>query len=279
MNQGNLIIACNDFPSFDPYPESILSVRHAAHRWKAHYYEITSRISSTKYQNIDISNQFWCLKNFLAYDKVLLISPDMIVNSKAPNIFEEFDSSYLLGAVKDSEIGRRPANVWMKNNVTNFIANANNDPSFLEKYVSDFDYSSYINNYINWGLMIFNPRKIYYCAIELENIIKDNLEIKTKLENEFMFSSNLFNAFFSTKNIQFLNYKWNWIAPNVAGKNGWVSDQFDPSTGELIDWEKDSDTPPDWTDNLFRGSMHPYIYHFCGTENAKEICKTYSGWR
>ncbi len=27
----------------------------------------------------------------------------MIVNSKAPNIFEEFDSSYLLGAVKDSE--------------------------------------------------------------------------------------------------------------------------------------------------------------------------------
>lgn len=282
MEKNNLIIAFNDFPNFDPYPESLLSIRHAAYRWKTHYYEVTNFISTPDFYhpNTDkaVPSFFWCLKNFLSYDKVLVLSPDMVVNSKAPNLFNEFDMLYSIGVVRDMDPKGRFNNVIFKNNITNHIAHSDECIYLFEKYIPSFDYQRYLDNYINWGMLIFNPKKIYYDSIELENIIKNNKEISNGFKN-FMFSSNLFNAFFCSRNIQFLDFKWNWTIPNIAGKNGWVLDHFDPNTGELIDWESTSDYPPDWADNVFRGHMHPYIYHFCGTDNAKEICKTYDRWR
>lgn len=276
MNK-NCILVLNAYPDPEINKNSIESIRIVAKRWNSDFIEIN--YLEDRGNNISTKlffTRFEIIKKFSFYNKILILDSDIIINSKSPNIFDELEE-YELAGVLDGNPSRFPNN-WVKETIVRNIINYFNFESFSD--ILQFDQNKYFHYYLNSGVIMCSPSKIKNKLETFLDILEQNPKILIALESS-LGDQNLANVFFSNylNNIKILNNKWNWIMPDAAGKNGWILDQFDPSTGELIDWEKDSDTPPDWTDNLFRGSMHPYIYHFCGTENAKEICKTYSGWR
>jgi len=275
MNQ-NCIIVLNAYPNPEENKNSIKSIRAIAKKWNSDFIEINHL--ENKGRNISSKlffTRFKVIEKFSAYDKILILDSDTIVNNQSPNIFNELGEFELAGVLDGNP--NRFNNDWVKETIIKNIING-----FNFKCISDilqFDPNKYSQHYLNNGVIICSPSKIKDKLISFLSIIEQNSEILDALESN-LGDQNLSNIFFSHYlNIKILNNKWNWIMPDIAGKNGYVLDHFNPNTGELIDWESTSDYPPDWADNIFRGPMHPYIYHFCGTDNAKEICKTYDRWK
>jgi hypothetical protein len=56
----------------------------------------------------------------------------------------------------------------------------------------------------------------------------------------------------SNLNIKFLSKEWNWLAPDIH---------------------------TECNEEYFWGKMKPNIYHFTGTDLAKERLKTYTNWK
>lgn len=275
MNQ-NCIIVLNAYPNPEENKNSIESIRTIAKKWNSDFIEINHL--ENKGHNISSKlffTRFKVIEKFSTYGKILILDSDTIVNNHSPNIFNELEDFELAGVLDGNP--SRFNNDWVKETIVkNIINNFNFEciPNTLQ-----FDPNKYSQRYLNNGVIVCSPLKIKDKLTSFLSIIEQNSEILDVLESN-LGDQNLSNVFFSHYlNIKILNDKWNWIMPDIAGKNGWVLDHFDPNTGELIDWESTSDYPPDWADNVFRGHMHPYIYHFCGTDNAKEICKTYDRWR
>lgn len=278
--EKNIIVVQNVFNDFDLTNQSILSMRKAAHRWECDFHEL----SYFKYPNSP-SNIFWdrnwVCQNFSTYDKVLILDPDIIINSTAPNLFKELEN-FDIAVSKDGNPGNRFKDPnQLKNSIVKTIAHIDNSVEIFQNNIPNFNYEKYWEGYFNNGVVLFNPKSLSKIIQYQEQLILNNRFLYQYLLLETPFNvQNLFNAVISSSNlkIKYLDFKWNWLLPNMGGWDGFPLDQFDPNTGELVEWESKK-IPPDYTDNFYKGKMHPYIYHFCGTDSAKDELKIYDRWK
>jgi lipopolysaccharide biosynthesis glycosyltransferase len=273
---NDCVIVINAYPNFTRNENSIESIRAAAKRWGADFVEINKLVENGK----DISKKLFftrykTLLKFSNYNRVLMIDNDTIVNSEAPNIFNELED-YELAGVLDGTPSRFQEN-YIKETIVRVVIN-----TFDYECLSDvlvFDKTKFYDNYMNEGILLWNIKKVQKKIQNFIDIVENNSKILEALESN-MSIQNLLNVFSShiLTQVKILDDKWNWTMPDVAGKNGWFHDHFHPETGELIRWWENSESPPDWTDHILKGKMHPYIYHFCGTPTSKDIIKTYDKW-
>lgn len=279
--EKNIIVFLNIRDKFEFNSESIESIRCAANRWNADVFEITT----SKYGNSLINNhlqmifwnKLWVMENFSSYDKVLWLDTDTIVNSKAPNIFNLLDKD--IAGVKDGNPGRLKDDFFKNNQVKN-IAFSPNVTDYFDS-VPSFDVKKYWDDYINVGVLLFDAKIISKKVKLLKDLIFNNPKIWSYLYSPHLFTEqNLFNLWFSSFDVdlQILDNKWNWIAPDMNGWGGELVDQFDPDTGEHVMWEH-TGIKPNYTHDFFSNTMYPHIYHFCGTNGAKKVLKSYKSWR
>ena len=279
--EKNLIVFLNIRDEFEEYSESIESIRAAANRWKADVYEITNCKYPSLVKNLNTLffwNRVWIMENFISYDKVLIVDTDIIINSNAPNIFTLLTQD--IAGVLDGNPGRL-VNDFFKNRYLKNIAFEGNTSSVFS-CIKNFNVDKYWDNYINMGVFLFNPKTIYNQIQHLKDWVFNNTTIWDYLYSNVGFTEqNLFNAWLSSLdiNIQILDNKWNWIAPDATGFGGSPVDQWDPSTEELVIWDQLNSPAPNYTNNFHVGKMYPYIYHFCGTNEAKQALKYYKKWR
>ena len=253
--EKNLIVLFNVFDQLDPYPQSVESIRHAANRWGVDYFEIKSFKNTLDdlYQINKLSSTvFWTYTNFLNYDKVWVVTPDMIINSNAPNIFDELEDKYDFAAVLDGNpTNRFDYPNFLKDSIVKNIAYENDCIEAFNKYIPNFDSSHYWKNYFNLGMYLFRPKRIYDSISKLKTLLSQNTELISNFK-DFFFYQNLFNAWISSQpiNLKILDDTWNWVLPDMAEE-----------------WD------------MFLGPMQPHLYHFCGTNLAKERCVTYDRWK
>lgn len=246
----NLIVTLNSYEEFKHNEQSIESMRHAARRWGADFYEKTyfedSNLPGKKY----IWGKFWLLNNFSNYDNVLYLDLDTIINSRSPNIFDEVNDEDVLYVVLDGNPGNRFKDDYLKKNHSYIFATKSNSVETFTENIKNFNWDSYFNNYFNAGMILYKPKSFKRYFEELLNFIQ-NEKIQNYLNNGGC-DQDLMNAWFSTKDIKikYLDNTWNWIAPDIA-------DEYE----------------------MFLGPMKPNIYHFCGTNLAKERLLTYDRWK
>jgi hypothetical protein len=272
----NLVVVINAYPNFDPEDNAIESIRNAATRWSSDFLEIRKLESGVNLPDKLLRTRLYILSNFKNYEKVLILDSDIIINSKAKNIFEIYPDVEL-GGVLDGNPSRFPGN-WFKDSIVRNNSNMIND-EFLKTI--NVERSFYFDNYINVGVLLANPSKI---SDEIEKCIhfyKSNKEFQLECQKNFFGDQNVLNILFCLfiKNMTIMDDTWNWIAPDIAGYGGNISDYFAPNTGELLTWYPEPGIPPNWADSIFNGPMHPNIYHFCGTDGSKSLCKTYKSWK
>jgi lipopolysaccharide biosynthesis glycosyltransferase len=245
----NLIVTLNSYEEFKYNEQSIESMRHAARRWGADFYEKTYFEDENLPGKRFIWGKFWLLNNFENYDNVLYLDLDTIINSNSPNIFNETNDRDILYVVLDGNPGRFKNNFFKKNYSYNFSIR-NNSINIFNKIIDFFDEKKYFDHYFNAGIILYKPKKFKPHFEEFLKFIKND-EIQEYLKNGGG-DQNLLNGWFSTKNIdiKYLDNTWNWIAPDIV-------DEYD----------------------MFLGPMKPNIYHFCGTDLSKERLKTYDRWK
>lgn len=270
------IIVINAYPEFTHHENSIESIRSAAKRWQSDFIEINSL--TEKGQHISKKMFFTrheTLLKFSIYEKILMIDNDVVINNNSPNIFDQLEDYELAGVLDGNPT--RFANNWVKESITKYIIDSF-DYGCLNDSI-EFDMNKYVENYLNGGVLVWNIQKIKNKLEQFLEIVENNQKILEALENNLS-DQNLPNIFYShfLEKVKILDDKWNWTMPDIAGKNGWYHDHFHPETGELIEWWHENDSPPDWTDHINKGKMHPYIYHFCGTDLSKELGKKYYRW-
>jgi lipopolysaccharide biosynthesis glycosyltransferase len=273
---NDCVVVINAYPHFTRNENSIESIRAAAKRWGADFVEINKLVE----EDFHLSKKMFftrckTLLKFSNYTRVLMIDSDTIVNSEAPNIFNELED-YELAGVLDGTPSRFQEN-YIKETIVRVIID-----SFEYDCVSgvfEFDKKKFFDNYLNGGVLLWNLPKISVKLSNFMNKVENSPRIMNALETNLS-DQNLPNIFYThlLNKVKILDDKWNWTMPDVAGKNGWFHDHFHPETGELIRWWENSESPPDWTDHILKGKMHPYIYHFCGTPTSKDIIKTYDKW-
>ena len=255
--ENNIIVVVNswnsDWNAWNKTLQNIESIRWAAQRWNVDYHELTYnrylkdietikvRSGKTIFQRIAI----W--KTFCQYDKILYIDADTIINTTAPNIFDELTDEYDICGVLDGNPGRN-------DDLMNFSRYISSNNQALEAFstIEGFNDKIYFDYYINGGVWLGRGS----LAKEFSKL-KDEI-LNNSIIHDFVYGSdghqdqNLLNAWFSRfyKKIKILDNEWNWIAPD-------------------IDFEYDK----------YLGDMEPYIYHFCGTNLAKERMKTYEKWK
>jgi hypothetical protein len=275
-----LIVVQSVFDKIEDFAQSINSMRYAAHRWNTDFLELSYHKFPNSINKI-FWDRNWVYKNFINYDEVLLLDPDAVVNSKAPNLFDEL-SEFDFAVVRDGNPdGRFSDAEFLKRSIVKNISHLDNCVDLFDRYIYNFDYKNYWDGYFNNGVVLFKTSSLQAVVDELENLIYDNNEIQNYLKTNYFSCQNLPNAFITSSKlkIKYLDSKWNWIIPDLAGKNGYLKDQFIPETGDILYWEDTMESPPDYSHNLFRGSMKPYIYHFTGTSESKNILKNYTNWK
>lgn len=248
----NLIVTVNAYDKFQFNSQPIESMRNAASRWGADFYEKTYFEHETLPGPRFIWAKYWCLSNFAKYDNVLYLDYDTIINERSPSIFEEIDDMNSLYAVIDGNPGRFEDDFFKKNNVPVF-ATKRNAVEVFTKNIKNFTIEKYLENYFNTGVMLYKPKQFKPIFDEFLRFIQNNSGILEYLNNQGC-DQDLINAWFSSNNIpvKYLDNKWNWIAPD-------------------IDIE--------YNENMFLGDMIPNIYHFCGTNLSKERLHTYDRWK
>ena len=249
--ENNLIVVSNIFSEFKFNNQNILSIRHAAHRWGCDFLEITHEKLNPKLDGLTVLGQtrFRMMTDFNDYEKVLIVDPDIVINSTSPNIFDELTPEYDLAVVKDGNPGRFQNYDFKSRHVDPFVAPHGID--MFEKYIIDFNFEKYIENYFNIGVFLFRPKQIFPETVKMINLIHKYPEFIEGINKTGFIQQNLINAWFtfSNTNIKILDNTWNWIAPDIHL-------EFD----------------------MFMGKMIPNIYHFCGTNLAKERMNDYQRW-
>jgi lipopolysaccharide biosynthesis glycosyltransferase len=248
---NNLIVMSNVFDDYYFNATAIESIRHAAKRWGCNFFElnrfmfISNSISDSIHSNV-ASNRFWMMKTFKDFDRVLILDPDIVINSSAPNIFTELDG-YDFAAVHNSNPSRNHSHF---KNVNNFLSGIGID--IFHRYVPQFDLIEYYKYGFNGGVYLFNPQKISPMIDNMIELIETETEVSDILNSEWIFIQNLMNAFISSSDlkIKVLGDTWNWIAPDIN-----------------FEWD------------LFQGPMHANIYHFTGTDLSKQSLLTFNKWK
>jgi lipopolysaccharide biosynthesis glycosyltransferase len=248
-----LIIVSRVFNDFKFNDQSSESIRFAAHRWGVNYLELFTENKNGLNDILRdfISNRFHCFYDFLNYDKILILDPDIVINKNCPNIFNELDEDTDLAVVKDGNPGRFKN--YNYENIVDYISNFGIE--IFEYKIKNFERKKYRENYFNNGVFLFKPKKILHKINELEKLIKtdnDFINFFSKEKGDFFCLQNSLNAIltFSDVKIKYLDNTWNWIAPDIV-------EEYE----------------------MFLEPMIPNIYHFCGTNLAKERLKDYDRWK
>jgi len=122
QGSGNIIVVINsigkDIEKWKDTIDPTESIRYAAQRWSADYFELVD-IKYPEYNQNPIRNNggwngftgtkmwqlVWIMENFTQYEKVLCLDNDVFINSKAPNIFDLLEG-YDIASVLDGNPGR-----------------------------------------------------------------------------------------------------------------------------------------------------------------------------
>lgn len=270
----DLIVTINywrgDIDRWKKTSNSIESIRQAAQRWGADYFEL-SDIKYPEYNppggirkaggvgkwngfaGTKLWQKIWVMENFAHYDRVLIIDTDAIINSKAPSIFNEL-GEYDFAAVLDGNPGRMPyKNDYFRNIFSYNNARGGNELEHF-KAIPEFDENVYWENYFNSGVIVYNAKVMGLRVDELKNLITNLPKIKYYLEEvDSTIDQSLLSAWISCGGfeLKLLDNTWNWVAPDTV-------EEFN---------------------TMYSGPMQPNIYHFCGTNLAKENCETYDRWK
>jgi lipopolysaccharide biosynthesis glycosyltransferase len=254
--EKRLIVVQNAFDDLKITEQSIKSIRYAANRWQSNYYEITHFQFPQSPSKI-MWDRIWAMENFLEYDKVLILDPDIVINVNAPNIFDELNDEYDLAVVLDGNPGRFEKD-FLRNGIVKNISKLHNSIEIFKQTIENFDENTYWNWYFNNGVFLFKPKKMYEITQKIKNLIYNNNIIHKFIDLSISGDSfpcqNLINVMISHSNlsIKTLHNNWNWTIPDIV---------------------------QEYTKEFFLSDkMIPYIYHFTGTHNSKEFLKTYVKW-
>jgi lipopolysaccharide biosynthesis glycosyltransferase len=246
---NDLVVVPNVFDDFYFNANAIESIRHACKRWGANFFELKKFMHvSNHIHNGVTSNRLWMMKYFTDFDRVLILDPDIIINSNASNIFDEL-GSYDFAAVHNANPTRMSTYSHLKP-VTDFLSGVGVD--VLERYIPRFNKQKYYDVYFNGGVYLFNPKKLAPVTDQILYLANTNVEINKILHEEWIFIQNLISGVLSISNlnIKTLDDTWNWIAPDIN-----------------LEWD------------LFCGPMHANVYHFTGTDVSKDSMKSYTRWK
>ena len=246
---NNIIVVPNVFDDFYFNANAIESIRYACKKWNCNFFELKKFMHvSHKIKNGVTSNRFWMMKYFIDFDNVLILDPDVVVNSKSPNIFDEL-KGFDFAAVHNSNPTRKTTYDHMQS-VNNLLSNIGIE--ILSKNFNNFDKKKYYEMCVNGGVFLFNPKSVKPIIDNIIDIVEKNEEVEKILHSEWIFIQNLISAALSCSNlkIKILNDTWNWIAPDIN-----------------LEWD------------LFCGPMHSNIYHFTGTAGSKDSMKMFYKWK
>lgn len=253
----NIIVVQNVFDDPSITKHSMESIRHAAKRWGADFYELNT-IQFPKSPNPFFWDRLWEYENFTGYEKVLVLDPDVVINSKAPNIFDELTPEFDFCAVKDGNPGGRFQDRYgFRNSIVRNISTLGNSVEIFEKNIEGFSFEKYWEIYFNLGVTLFRPEVVKPYIEGIKKEIFNNSEIydyvNLKSGGIWFSPQNYINAIFSVGEIRlkFLEDEWNWIAPDID---------------------------VEYNEDLFLGPMKPWIYHFTGTNCSKDELKNYQRW-
>jgi lipopolysaccharide biosynthesis glycosyltransferase len=255
MKNRNLIVVLNAYKNFQDTEQSILSIRNAAHRWDVDFYEMCFFRNSNSPSPL-LWDRIWALENFKNYDKVLVLDADIIINENSPNIFEFLDNSHDLCVVKNVNEDRIDSEFLKQ--ISDTAALLHGSIELFQKKIPNFDSSEYLENYFNMGVLLYRPKSLEQIIEHLKYTIFSDEELleycSRKKSGDWYHEQNLVSAFFlhSTLKIKFLPKEWNWLCPDITSE---------------------------FTEEFFLGPMKPFIYHFTGTNLAKERLKTYTKWK
>jgi lipopolysaccharide biosynthesis glycosyltransferase len=259
-----IVININNQENFEKSKNPIESIRVAANRWNADFFEL----GDLKYKEYNKSinrnsgswNGFtgtkmwqviWILENFSNYNKILILDSDVFINSEAPSIFDLISDEYDIAAVLDGNPGRLD-NILYKNSIDLF-SQINGCVDYF-KYLDDFNIDNYNNNYINTGVVLYNMNRFSNKIEDLKNQILNKKEIFNYIEyHDSPIDQNLLSAWISSNpdiNLKILDNTWNWVSPDIE-------QEYD----EFLD------------------RMSKMIYHFCGTNLIKERIIDYDRWK
>lgn len=254
----NIVVVQNVFDDPELTIQSMDSIRHAAKRWGADFYELNT-VHHPKAPNPFFWDRIWEYQFFGQYEKVLVVDPDIVINVKAPNIFDELTPEYDFCAVKDGNPGDRFADpVYLRDSITKRNALVGNTIEIFEKNIEGFTFEKYWENYFNVGVTLFYPERTNQMMKRIKDLIFNNSEIYQYVNfngGGIWFSpQNLINAVFVSENvrIKFLQNEWNWVLPDIA---------------------------EEYHNGFFLGPMKPWIYHFTGTSGSKDSLKSYDRWK
>lgn len=255
MKNKNLIVVQNVFDNLSDTEQSIKSIRYASHRWKSDFYEMCyfKNENSPSYLFWD---RIWAMENFTNYDKVLIVDPDVIINEVSPNIFDLLDDNSDLCVVHNINLGRASTPYLEYTSLR--ISKLHDTINLFNKKINNFSDEHYFENYFNMGVFLFKPKSLEPIIQEMKDMIFSDEELQRymsyKDKGDWFHAQNFTTAFLSHSNlsIKFLDKEWNWLAPDI-------------------------DT--EYNEDYFWGPMKPFIYHFTGTNLAKERLKTYTKWQ
>ncbi len=254
----NIIVVQNVFEDPNLTIHSIESIRNAAKRWGADFYELNT-IQSPDSPNPFFWDRMWEYTEFSKYEKVLILDPDVVINIKAPNIFDQLTTEFDFCVVKDGNPGERFENpVYLRDSIVKHNAMAGNTIEIFQKNIIGFSEEEYWDNYFNVGVNLFYPERIKSAIEKMRNLVFNNMEIYkyVNFRNGGVWFSpqNLINAVFITEGvkIKFLENEWNWVLPDIA---------------------------EEYNEEFFLGPMKPWIYHFTGTNGSKESLAQYNRWK
>lgn len=246
---NDLIVVPNVFDDFYFNTQAIESIRFACKRWNVNFFELKKFMHvSDKIKNGVTSNRFWMMKHFIDFDRVLILDPDIIVNSRAPNIFDEL-GEYDFAGVHNANPTRKTTYNHMQT-INKHLSSVGIE--VLQKHLLNFNENLYYNTCINGGVFLFKPTKLKPVTEYIIKLIEENQDIQDILHTEWVFIQNIISAALSTSNlnIKILDDTWNWISPDIN-----------------LEWD------------LFCGNMHANIFHFTGTPGSKDSLKIYDRWK
>jgi len=255
MKSKNIIVVQTVFDNLSDIEQSIQSIRLAAHRWNADFYEMCYL------KNIDSPSslywdRIWAMENFENFDKVLILDPDVVISEKAPNIFELMSNTDELCVVKNVNDGRISSAFFKQ--ISDNAALLHESAELFEKKIPNFNLSNYLEMYFNMGVFLYKPKVLNPLIKELKELLFSDEELleycSFKKMGDWYHSQNFTNAFLthSQIKIKFLPKEWNWLCPDIH---------------------------TECSEEYFWGEMKPFIYHFTGTNLAKERLKTYTKWK
>lgn len=255
MKEKNLIVVQNVFEDLSKTEQTIQSIRFAAHRWKADFYEM-SYFKNENSPSAIFWDRIWAMESFQTYDKVLIVDPDIIINEIAPNIFDLLDENSELCVVKNVNEGRISEDFFKQ--ISDNVANIHDSIKIFKEKIENFSEDNYLETYFNMGVFLYRPKALYPEIQKLKELIYTDEEVyeycSYKKKGDWYHSQNLTSAFLTHSNlkIKFLTKEWNWLAPDIH---------------------------TECNDDFFWGPMKPFIYHFTGTNLAKERMINYTKWR